>query len=221
MDSLHILVEQGKVLYLGISDTPAWIVSAANTYAQAHGKTPFSVYQGRWNVMLRDFERDIIPMARHFGMALAPWDVIGGGKFQSQKQIEEREKAGEGLRSMLGSGQSLQEAKVSAALDKVAQEHGTTSLATIALAYVIQKAPNVIPIIGGRKIEHLQDNITALSVKLSSEQMQYLESQTDFDIGFPSNFVGESPAATGHSSNMVAATAQVGYPTPPMPFVKQ
>ena len=69
MDSLHILVEQGKVLYLGISDTPAWIVSAANEYAISHGKTPFSVYQGRWNVMLRDFERDIIPMARHYGMA--------------------------------------------------------------------------------------------------------------------------------------------------------
>jgi hypothetical protein len=59
MDSLHILVEQGKVLYLGISDTPAWIVSAANVYARAHGKTQFSVYQGRWNIMQRDFERDI------------------------------------------------------------------------------------------------------------------------------------------------------------------
>ena len=60
MDSLHILVEQGKVLYLGISDTPAWIVSAANYYARAHGKTPFSIYQGRWNVLRRDFEREII-----------------------------------------------------------------------------------------------------------------------------------------------------------------
>jgi aryl-alcohol dehydrogenase-like predicted oxidoreductase len=56
MDSLHILVELGKVLYLGISDTPTWIVAAANTYAVGHGKTPFSVYQGRWNIMLRDFE---------------------------------------------------------------------------------------------------------------------------------------------------------------------
>lgn len=72
MDTLHMLVEQGKVLYLGVSDTPAWIVAAANTYAVDHGKTPFSVYQGRWNVMNRAFERDIIPMARHFGMALAP-----------------------------------------------------------------------------------------------------------------------------------------------------
>ena len=72
MDALHILVEQGKVLYLGASDTPAWIVAAANTYALDHGKTPFSIYQGRWNILNRDFERDIIPMAREFGMALAP-----------------------------------------------------------------------------------------------------------------------------------------------------
>ena len=72
MDALHILVEQGKVLYLGVSDTPAWIVSAANTYANDHGKTPFSIYQGRWNVLERDFEREIIPMAHQFGMALAP-----------------------------------------------------------------------------------------------------------------------------------------------------
>ena len=64
-----MLVEQGKVLYLGISDTPAFIVSAANTYAKAHGKIQFSTYQGRWNIMLRDMEREIIPMCvRHFVM---------------------------------------------------------------------------------------------------------------------------------------------------------
>lgn len=215
MDSLHILVEQGKVLYLGISDTPAWIVSAANYYARAHGKTPFSVYQGRWNVMTRDFERDIIPMCRHFGMALAPWDVIGGGKFQSKKQIEERKKAGEGMRSMMGSSdQTPQQEKVSAALEKVAKEHGLESLSSIALAYVLQKTPNVFPIIGGRKVEHLHDNIKALSIKLTDEQIQYLESQTDFDVGFPGNFVGESAKATGKSPWIVAGTAQIAYPTP-------
>ena len=88
-----MLVEQGKVLYLGISDTPAWIVAAANTYALENAKTPFSVYQGRWSVMQRDFERDIIPMARHFGMALAPWGVLGGGHFQTPKAVEERRRA--------------------------------------------------------------------------------------------------------------------------------
>lgn len=221
MDSLHILIEQGKVLYLGVSDAPAWIVSAANIYAQDRGKTPFSVYQGRWNVMLRDLEREIIPMARHFGMALAPWDAIGGGKFQSKKQVEERQKTGEGLRTMLGSGQSAQEVEISEALEKVAGEHGLTSVAAIALAYVIQKASNVIPIIGGRKIEHLQDNIQALSIRLTKEQMDYLESRTNFDVGFPSSFIGESPAATGKSSQMVAVGAKIAYPIPPKPFVKR
>ncbi|KIW37121.1 uncharacterized protein PV06_10748 [Exophiala oligosperma] len=221
MDSLHILVEQGKVLYLGISDSPAWVVSAANTYARAHGKTPFSVYQGRWNVMLRDFERDIIPMARHFGMALAPWDVIGGGKFQSKKQLEARKQQGEGLRSMFGGGQSAQEEKISAALEKVAGEHGLESLSTVALAYVMQKTPNVFPIIGGRKVEHLQDNIKALSLKLTDDQIKYLESQSALDPGFPSNFIGESPRATGQSPMTVAMSAQIAYPVPERPFVKQ
>ncbi|KIW17873.1 hypothetical protein PV08_05068 [Exophiala spinifera] len=222
MDSLHILVEQGKVLYLGISDSPAWVVSAANTYARAHGKTPFSVYQGRWNVMVRDFERDIIPMARHFGMALAPWDVIGGGKFQSKKQMEARKQQGEGLRNMFSDTQTAQEEKISAALEKVAAEHGLESLSTVALAYVMQKTSlNVVPIVGGRKVEHLQDNIKALSLRLTDDQIKYLESQSELDVGFPSNFIGESPKATGKSSALVAMSAQVAYPIPERPFVKE
>ncbi|KAH0397010.1 aryl-alcohol dehydrogenase AAD14, partial [Aureobasidium melanogenum] len=149
MDSLHILVEQGKVMYLGISDTPAWIVSAANYYAKAHGKTPFSIYQGRWNIMLRDFEREIIPMARHFGMALAPWDVLGGGKFQSKAAIEERKKKNEGLRKMMGSSeQNEDEVKMSAALEEIANEHNVTVTA-VALAYVMSKTINVFPLVGG------------------------------------------------------------------------
>ena len=54
----------------GISDTPAWIVSKANTYARLTGKTPFSIYQGRWSILKRDFERDVIPMALHEGAFL-------------------------------------------------------------------------------------------------------------------------------------------------------
>lgn len=221
MDSLHILVQQGKVLYLGISDTPAWIVAAANTYAREQGKTQFSVYQGRWNIMARDFERDIIPMARHFGMALAPWDVVGGGKFQSKKQIEERKKQGEGLRSFMGPDQTEQQAKVSAALEKVANEHGIQSLTAVALAYVMQKTPNVFPIIGGRKVEHLKDNIQALSIKLSDEQVKYLESQTEFDIGFPGNFVGYDPKWSGQDNAFLSMSARIAFASPSKPFVQE
>jgi len=214
MDSLRILVEQGKVLYLGISDTPAWIVSAANYYAQAKGKTPFSIYQGRWNIMLRDFERDIIPMARHFGMALAPWDVVGGGKFQSKKSLEERKQKGEGLRSLMGSnGQSETEAKISDALCNVAAEHGLESPTTIALAYVMAKYPFTYPIIGGRKVEHLRDNIKSLSITLTQKQIEYLESVVPFDIGFPGNFVGEDPKITGITQGILSTSAPLKFPT--------
>ncbi|KAL4871581.1 hypothetical protein BDV12DRAFT_206279 [Aspergillus spectabilis] len=217
MDSLHILVEQGKVLYLGISDTPAWVVSAANIYARAHGKTPFSIYQGRWNVMLRDFEREIIPMARHFGMALAPWDALGGGKFKRKEEIERRKAQGKGLRSILSPEQSEEEAKMSAALEKVAGEHGITSLTAVGLAYVMAKAPNVFPLVGGRKVEYLQDNIQALKLRLTAEQIEFLESQKPFDIGFPGNFIGPDPKVTGKASFLLAAMPTMtlyGIPAP-------
>ncbi|KAJ5832715.1 Aldo/keto reductase [Penicillium riverlandense] len=201
MDALHVLVEQGKVLYLGASDTPAWIVSAANTYAIDHGKTPFSIYQGRWNLLNRDFERDIIPMARHFGMALAPWDVLGGGKFQSKADLKSRENSGEKLRSFAGRPphQTEDEVNVSEALGKVASEHGIESVTAIALAYVLSKAGNVFPLVGGRKVEHLRDNIQALSIKLTGDQIALLESVKPFDRGFPHNFIPADPNVTGKS----------------------
>ncbi|KAL3495812.1 NADP-dependent oxidoreductase domain-containing protein [Aspergillus germanicus] len=211
MDSLHNLVQQGKVLYLGISDTPAWIVSAANTYARDHGKTPFSIYQGRWNVMLRDFERDILPMARHFGMALAPWDALGGGKFQTRKALEERRERGESLRSTYGPEQSDNEARINEALAKVAAEHGIESVTSIALAYVMSKAPNVFPLVGGRKVEHLQDNISALKIRLTAEQISYLESVKPFDIGFPGNMIGEDPKVSGRTPLLLSPTANFAF----------
>lgn len=205
MDSLHVLVEQGKVLYLGASDVPAWVVSAANTYAVEQGKTPFSVYQGRWNVLQRDFEREIIPMARAFGMALVPWNVVGGGKFQTKRAVEERRGRGEALRSFTSAAeQSPDEVRMSAALEKVAGEVGVDSVTAVALAYVMHKAAHVVPLVGGRKVEHLQDNIQALSIRLSPEQIEFLEgSGAPFDVGFPQNFVGPEPDVTGTSARLL------------------
>ena len=80
MQSLHHMVASGKVLYLGISDTPAWIVSKANEYARQQGLTQFSVYQGWWSAAVRDFERDILPMCESEGMALCPWGSVGRGR---------------------------------------------------------------------------------------------------------------------------------------------
>lgn len=84
-----------KPLYQGISDTPAWVVATANTYAKLSGKTPFVIYQGAWSVLSRDFEREILPMARQHGLALAPWNVLAGGKIRTDEEEERRRKTGE------------------------------------------------------------------------------------------------------------------------------
>ena len=87
MQSLNTLVSQGKVLYLGISDTPAWVVVKANAYAREHGLRPFSVYQGRYSALSRDLERDVIPMCRDEGMAIHPWGVLGSGMSMSSSPL--------------------------------------------------------------------------------------------------------------------------------------
>ncbi|EMD34692.1 hypothetical protein CERSUDRAFT_116883 [Gelatoporia subvermispora B] len=192
MDGLNDLVHQGKVLYLGISDTPAWIVSMANQYARDHGKRPFSVYQGAWNVMQRDFEREIIPMCRMQGMAIAPWNVLAAGKIRSDEEEEKRRVTGEKGRMIFGPDweRTPEEKKVCRALEEVAKQVGAKHITSVAIAYVMQKTPYVFPIIGGRKVEHLMANIEALDISLSEEQIKYLESVQPFDLGFPTAFIG-------------------------------
>ncbi|KAA1476234.1 aryl-alcohol dehydrogenase [NADP+] [Dentipellis sp. KUC8613] len=193
MTHLHNLVIAGKVLYLGISNTPAWVVSKANAYARLTGKTPFCIYQGQWNVLQRSFERDIIPMARSEGLALAPWDVLGGGKLRTDAEEERRRETGEKGRLMMGPNweRTENERKMSAALEKVAKEVGAKSIQAVAIAYVLHKTTYVFPILGGRKVEHLHANIEALEIALSDEQIAYIESILPFDVGYPNWIIGD------------------------------
>ncbi|KAF8814301.1 Aldo/keto reductase [Phlegmacium glaucopus] len=192
MRSLHTLVLQGKVLYLGISDTPAWVVSKANQYARDHAMTPFVIYQGAWNVMERSFEREIIPMARSEGMALAPWNVLASGKIRTDEEEERRRQTGEKGRTIFDPEweRNEKERTVSKALEKVAAEIGAKHITSVAIAYLMQKTPYVFPIIGGRKVEHLLANLEALEISLNNDQIKYLESVVPFDPGFPTSMIG-------------------------------
>ena len=164
MNALHNLVAQGKVLYLvycfsafsvnnptqtawqGISDTPAWIVPKANQYAKDHGKTPFSIYQGKWSVLERSFERDIIPTARAEGLALAPWDVLGGGKIRSDAEEARRRETEEKGRMIFSSEweRTEEERKVCLVLEEVAKEVGVESITSGALALYEGRAWGVL-----------------------------------------------------------------------------
>jgi len=196
MNGLHNLVAQGKVLYLGISDTPAWIVSKANQYALDHGKSRFVIYQGAWNIMSREFEREIIPMAKSEGLALAPWNVLAGGRLRTDAEEECRRQTGEKGRMVFHPNweRNDNEKKMSNALEKVAKEVGTEHITAVAIAYILQKVPYVFPIIGGRKVEHLLGNIEALSITLTPQHITFLESVIPFDTGFPHGLIGDGTA---------------------------
>lgn len=187
MLSLNDLVRQGKVIYLGVSDTPAWIVSKANEYARNHGLRQFVVYQGLWNAARRDFEREILGMCAAEGMGIAPWGALGSGQLKSSKQREQGNAEGRKFGDA-----TEKDIQVSNALEEIANAKSTV-ITSVALAYVMHKAPYVFPVIGGRKIEHLKVNIEALELELSEEDITKIEGAADFDIGFPLNFLSRKP----------------------------
>ncbi|ORX37797.1 NADP-dependent oxidoreductase domain-containing protein [Kockovaella imperatae] len=161
MDGLDSFVKQGKVLYLGASNLPAWVVSACNEYAMARSQARFSVYQGHWNVMNRDLEIDVLPMCRMYGMAVVPFGALGSGR----------------LRNDLSEKNGLDELSIKASetLLRIANAKGLDSFAPIALAWLFQKYPRVFPITGYATEEQLHDNIRALSTTLSREDMTAID----------------------------------------------
>lgn len=187
MLSLNDLVHQGKVIYLGVSDTPAWVVSKANEYARNHGLRQFVVYQGLWNAARRDFEREILGMCAAEGMGIAPWGALGSGQLKSAKQREQGNAEGRKFGDA-----TEKDIQVSSALEEIANAK-STAITSVALAYVMHKAPYVFPVIGGRRIEHLKVNIEALELELSEEDITKIEGAADFDIGFPLNFLSRKP----------------------------
>ncbi|KAF2183256.1 norsolorinic acid reductase, partial [Zopfia rhizophila CBS 207.26] len=195
MHTLNDLVTLRKVIYLGVSDTPAWIVVKANAYARQHGLRQFSLYQGRWSAAERDFEREIIPMCIDEGMALAPWGALGGGYFKPKEQWGK-----DGSRTFTG-GTTGKEEQVSAVLEKIAKAKGTL-ITSVALAYVMHKAPYTFPICGGRKVEHLKSNIEALGLRLTPEEMKEIDGAYGFEMGFPYNLItGDNRMLEGPEDN--------------------
>jgi aryl-alcohol dehydrogenase-like predicted oxidoreductase len=225
MQSLHHLVVFGKVLHLGISDTPAWIVSRANEYARGHGLTQFSVYQGHWSASVRDFERDIIPMCEFEGMALAPWGSLGRGLYRSPEEFASTRSKGRKMGSQTESSKA-----VSAALDEIAKKKGT-KITSVALAYVRAKSAYVFPIVGCRTKRQLLDNIEALSIELSEAEVDSIEAATPhFDVGFPMTMlfcyggVKYNTRMTSSDIPLLKASVHLDVPTrvgPPKPHAHE
>jgi aryl-alcohol dehydrogenase-like predicted oxidoreductase len=127
-------------------------------------------------------------MCQDEGMGLCPYGTLNQGRFQTKEGFRQREKSKEGRNYIATSDLDK---KVSAHLENIAGKSGTPML-NIALAYIIQKAPYVFPLVGARKVEHLQGSIDALKVHLSEIEVQDVDSAYDFDPGFPHTFLSGS-----------------------------
>ncbi|MFN6513597.1 MAG: aldo/keto reductase [Nostoc sp. CreGUA01] len=187
--SLDDLVRQGKVLYIGISDAPAWIVSQANTIAQYQGWTQFVALQIEYSLIQRTPERDLIPMAKAFDLAVTPWSPLGGGVLTGKynKSALDSGESGRLANSALG---SISETSLAIAevVSQVAAEIGHTP-SQVALAWLRAQSGVIIPIIGARKLTQFQDNLASLNVTLSPEHLQRLNEISQIELGFPHDFL--------------------------------
>ncbi len=187
--SLDDVVRQGKVLYIGISDAPAWIISQANTIAQYQGWTQFVALQIEYSLIQRTPERDLIPMAKAFDLAVTPWSPLGGGVLTGKYNKSAQESGEQGRLANAASGTiSERSLAIAEVVSQVAAEIGHTP-SQVALAWLRAQSGAIIPIIGARKLTQFQDNLASLDVTLSPEHLQRLNEVSQIELGFPHDFL--------------------------------
>jgi aryl-alcohol dehydrogenase-like predicted oxidoreductase len=178
MRALDDAVRAGKILYLGVSDAPAWVVAHANTLARLCGQTPFAGLQVPYNLLRRDIERELLPMAEAFGMSVTAWAPLASGALSG------------GSRRADPDSLTPRERAAIEAVRAVADELGATP-AQVALAWTRAKSRAVLPLVGVSRVEQLTDNLGALDLVLPEDAIRRLESAVDFQRGFPADFIAE------------------------------
>jgi aryl-alcohol dehydrogenase-like predicted oxidoreductase len=197
MRALDDAVRAGKVLYVGISDAPAWVVARANTLAQWRDRTPFAGLQVPYNLLRRDIERELLPMAEAFGMTVAAWAPLAAGVLAGAERS----------RRVDPGALTVRDRAARQAVRAVAGELGATP-AQVAIAWTRSRSPVVHPLVGVSSAEQLTENLGALDLVLPGEAVRRLEAAAEFERGFPGDFIAEcetSPFVFGDH-----ATAVVG-----------
>jgi aryl-alcohol dehydrogenase-like predicted oxidoreductase len=201
MRAFDDLVRQGKVLYVGVSDAPAWWIAQANTLAQLRGLSPFVGLQIEYSLIERTVERELIPMAKALNVGVTAWSPLAGGvlsgKYHGHGSSAEPGRMNSEMMKDFKPEQQRAD-RVVAAVKKVSDETGR-SMAQVALAWLQHRAVPVIPIIGARKLTQLQDNLASLKLALSPDQVKTLDDASQIEPGFPySMYTKELPRAIAH-----------------------
>ncbi len=187
MRGLDDLVRQGKVHYIAISDTPAWIVSMANVMAELRGWSRFIGLQVEYSLIQRTPERDLIPMARNLDLALLPWAPLAGGALTGKylnvpKEVAPGRVKGESLR------RNDRSTAITLEVVRIAKELGCTP-AQVALKWTMQKPFTSIPIVGARTEQQMVDSLGAIDVQLRDQDLAALDAVSAIEIGFPHDFL--------------------------------
>ena len=197
MRGLDDLVRAGKVLYVGISDAPAWWIAQANTLAHLRGWSPFIGLQIEYNLIERTVERELIPMAKALNLGLTAWSPLSRGvltgKYHGQGSSEPGRMSSDMMKEYMPEQQRSD--RVVAAVKTVSDEIGR-SMAQVALAWLRYRPVPVIPIIGARKLSQLKDNLASFDLTLSADQLKTLDEASRIELGFPYDiYAKEMPRA--------------------------
>ncbi|WP_028936909.1 aldo/keto reductase [Pseudonocardia spinosispora] len=194
--SMDDLVRSGKVLYVGISDTPAWQVSRMQAIADLRGWSPLIALQIEYSLIERTVERELIPMAKEMGLGVMPWSALGSGVLTGKYSHADLDHGGgvaqaQGTRKNVAAANgSLTERTLGIAdvVKKVAAELGATP-SQVALAWTLRNSAVAAPIVGARTLAQLNDNLGALDVEFTDDQLAVLDAASAVELGFPHDFL--------------------------------
>ncbi|MFW9990842.1 MAG: aldo/keto reductase [Candidatus Odinarchaeota archaeon] len=205
MRTLDDLIGSTKVNYIGISDTPAWIVSRANTMAEIRGWNPFVVYQFPYSLVFRDAERETIPLCKKMDLAMATFDVLSAGLLTG-KYTREGKAPGRLVQGKWGVPPERALA-MAGEVDKIADEIGCPS-SQVAISWVKGQKGLFVPILGATKEEQIEENLGGLDIKLTEEHYKRLDQKLReiyyFNYGFAKGWLmGARPVIYGDTYDLI------------------
>jgi aryl-alcohol dehydrogenase-like predicted oxidoreductase len=185
MRGLDDLVRQGKVNYIGISDTPAWVISRGNTMAELMGWSRFVALQIEYSLLQRTPERELIPMAKAFGMTITPWAPLAGGALTGKYLKGEKGRIADSSKRL-----NENSTRIARGVVEIAEELNVPA-AHVALKWTTQQGFSSIPIVGATKISQVEENLKALEITLSADHLKKLDELSKIELGFPGDFFKE------------------------------
>jgi aryl-alcohol dehydrogenase-like predicted oxidoreductase len=176
MEALHDVIKSGKARYIGASSMFAWQFAKAQYTADLHGWNRFVSMQNHYNLVYREEEREMIPLCMDQGIGLIPWSPMARGFFGGNRY---KQGGGETVRAQTDefAGRLYyrqEDFTVAERAWEIAEAHNISG-SQVALAWILSKAYITAPIIGASKLEHLDQSIAALEVKLAPEEIKHLE----------------------------------------------